>query len=300
MGNLEKMDKKIIIQLNPKALISFLIIILFHMILFFLNYEQAPVKREQSDRKTVLNILPSDQPKIKTLGKIKGSKKNDIFISPKVKTPDTPKPENIFKAAAMQNPWRKAAKKVQVTKQDEVHKSEKRPGSKPTSPSSALSKVHPPSKKLIETIQETATNYQGAVASSPTLSQSNVDVQVEVPEGVNLNELNEFELMFYSFQKRMMEKYIESIILQVRDFERHHPRKNLFPEGKHVMTSRVTFDKDGNIMQIKMIRWTQVPELQNIFEEALKSMNSLPNPPKMLWEKSGEFTVFYNFVVNNI
>jgi hypothetical protein len=43
-----------------------------------------------------------------------------------------------------------------------------------------------------------------------------------------------------------------------------------------------------------------VPELQNIFEEALKSMNSLPNPPKMLWEKSGEFTVFYNFVVNNI
>jgi type IV secretory pathway VirB10-like protein len=300
MGNVETMDKKIIIQLNPKALISFLVIILFHMILFFLNYEQAPPKKEFNDNKTVLNILPSDQPKIKTLGKTKGSKKNDIFISPKVKTPDTPKPENIFKAAAAQNPWKKAAKKVQVTKQDEVHKTDKRPGTKPTTPSSALSKVHPPSKKLIETIQETATNYQGAVASSPTLSQSNVDVQVEVPEGVNLNELNEFELMFYSFQKRMMEKYIESIILQVRAFERHHPRKSLFPEGKHVMTSRVTFDKDGNIMQIKMIRWTQVPELQNIFEEAIKSMNSLPNPPKMLWEKSGEFTVFYNFVVNNI
>ena len=171
--------------------------------------------------------------------------------------------------------------------------------SKPTSAIDIVTKAEP-TQSVAQVMEQMPSNYAGVVNSSPTLSKTDVNVRVEMPEGVKEDELNEFELMFYTFQKRMMTKYVESIILQVREFEKTHPHRKIFPEGKHIMTGRVVFDKDGNIKQIKMVRWTNVADLQGVFEEALKSMYSLPNPPKFLWEKNGEFTVFYNFVVNNI
>lgn len=139
-----------------------------------------------------------------------------------------------------------------------------------------------------------------ALGGSPTLTKSLMNMQVEIPEGVKQDELNEFELMFYGFQKRMMEKYFSSIVLQVRQYEKRYSLPTLMPEGRHTMTGRVTFDSDGNIKQIKMIRWTQADKLQAMFEDILKSMDTLPNPPKMLRNKDGEFVVFYTFTVNNV
>jgi hypothetical protein len=48
-----------------------------------------------------------------------------------------------------------------------------------------------------------------------------------------------------------------------------------------------------------MIRWTHVSELQNLFEDIVKDIDQLHNPPKALWEKSGEFSMFYTLEIIN-
>lgn len=251
-----------------------------------LHDDSSPQREAQNNTPSVFKIQ-----EIRTVGEKNGNKNRSVFVAPKKVLPK-PKPIDPFKAAAMLDQPRKLEK---ITKTPQKFL-------KPSKAPTAIQQIekNEPSKSVTQVMQQIPSSYAGVVNSSPTLSKTDVNVRVEMPEGVKEDELNEFELMFYTFQKRMMVKYVESIILQVREFEKTHPHRRIFPEGKHVMTGRVVFDKEGNIKQIKMVRWTNVDDLQHIFEDALKSMYSLPNPPKFLWEKNGEFTVFYNFVVNNI
>jgi hypothetical protein len=124
-------------------------------------------------------------------------------------------------------------------------------------------------------------------------------VSIEVPEGVNPDELNEYELMFYGFQRRVAMNYTNSILKQVNQFQKKHPRYRIPNLNRITMTARITYDKEGNVMQIKMIRWTHVNELQGLFEEIVKGIDQLHNPPKTLWEKNGEFSMFYTLEILN-
>jgi hypothetical protein len=132
-----------------------------------------------------------------------------------------------------------------------------------------------------------------------SLSNSDILVNLEVPEGVNPDELNKFELMFYSFQRRTAINYINSFYNRLNKFQQQNPHIS-FPmtESKQVMTGRLTYDEKGNIKQIKMIRWTNVDKLQDFFLDVLKDMDTLHNPPQALWEKTGEFSIFFSLVVN--
>lgn len=157
-------------------------------------------------------------------------------------------------------------------------------------------------------IQEFARS-QGSVASSAaqlsgdprvrSLNNSDILVNLEVPEGVNPDELNQYELMFYGFQRRTAIGYVNSFYKHLDKFQRENPHIQ-FPmtETKQVMTGRLTYDEKGNIKQIKMIRWTNVDRLQGFFEEVLKDMDTLHNPPKPLWSKTGEFSIFFSLVIN--
>lgn len=132
-----------------------------------------------------------------------------------------------------------------------------------------------------------------------SLSNSDILVNLEVPEGVNPDELNEYEMMFYGFQRRTAIGYVNSFYKHLDKFQRENPHMQ-FPmtDTKQVMTGRLTYDEKGNIKQIKMIRWTNVDRLQGFFEEVLKDMDTLHNPPKPLWSKSGEFSIFFSLVIN--
>jgi hypothetical protein len=131
------------------------------------------------------------------------------------------------------------------------------------------------------------------------LDTSDVMVNLEVPEGVSPDELNEYELMFYGFQRRTAINYINSFYKNLNEFQRKNPHLQ-FPltKEKQVMTGRLTYDEKGNIKQIKMVRWTNVEKLQDFFLDVLKDMDTLHNPPQALWEKNGEFSVFFSLVVN--
>lgn len=158
-------------------------------------------------------------------------------------------------------------------------------------------------------IQEFARSQGVASASSASqlsgdprvrsLNNSDILVNLEVPEGVNPDELNEYELMFYGFQRRTAIGYVNSFYKHLDKFQRENPHLQ-FPltETKQIMTGRLTYDEKGNIKQIKMIRWTNVDRLQGFFEEVLKDMDTLHNPPKPLWSKTGEFSIFFSLVIN--
>lgn len=131
------------------------------------------------------------------------------------------------------------------------------------------------------------------------IQNSDILVNLEVPEGVNPDELNEYELMFYGFQRRTAINYINSFYKNLNKFQRENPHL-AFPmtTEKQVMTGRLTYDEKGNIKQIKMIRWSNQDKLQDFFLNVLKEMDTLHNPPQALWEKNGEFSIFFSLVVN--
>jgi hypothetical protein len=132
-----------------------------------------------------------------------------------------------------------------------------------------------------------------------SLSNSDVSVNLEVPEGVGPDELNKYELMFYGFQRRTAINYVNAFYSKLDKFQRENPHLS-FPmtESKQVLTGRLTYDGKGNIKQIKMIRWTNVDRLQDFFVDVLKEMDTLQNPPQALWEQNGEFSIFFSLVVN--
>jgi hypothetical protein len=134
---------------------------------------------------------------------------------------------------------------------------------------------------------------------SETQKINDAIVSIEVPDGIEPDELNEYELMFYGFQKRTAINYINSILKNLDKFQKKYPNYRLPSTGRMTMTARVTYDSQGNVMQIKMIRWTHVNEMQNLFEDIVKGIDQLHNPPKSFWEKNNEFSMFYTLEILN-
>lgn len=129
---------------------------------------------------------------------------------------------------------------------------------------------------------------------------SDAAVGIENPDGIEPDELNQNELVYYGFQRRMLIGYVNTMMKEIEKFGVKHRRTfQLEPNSKIIMTARLTYDSEGNVKQIKMIRWTHIDEIQELFETSMKNLNRLNNPPKMLWKKNGEFNVFYNFTITS-
>lgn len=131
------------------------------------------------------------------------------------------------------------------------------------------------------------------------LSSKRISLNFELPKGKNLDELNESELKLYSFLRRGAIKYVNSLSAEIKDFEMKNQHLN-FPltDAKQVLTGRMVFDQEGNLKQIKMVRWTNIDRLQGFFENVLKRLDTLQNPPKELWAQEGEFAIFVTLQVN--
>ena len=77
------------------------------------------------------------------------------------------------------------------------------------------------------------------------LNTSELDIKFELPEGVPEDELNKRELVFYSFQKRTVEAYINSFVKELNSFRRKNPRAQ-FPltRQKQTLAGRIIYDKN--------------------------------------------------------
>jgi hypothetical protein len=175
-----------------------------------------------------------------------------------------------------------------------------RPGTRP----------EPLAKKAITQISMKDNSFKDYAKSYPSgiadLSSVNIAgfkitdaaIGIENPDGVEPDELNQNELVYYGFQKRMLVGLINSVMKEAEKFSQKHRNYKIEANLKIQMTARLTYDSEGNVKQIKMIRWTHLNEIQGVFENSMKNLNRLNNPPKMLWSKSGEFNVFYTWIIS--
>ena len=131
-------------------------------------------------------------------------------------------------------------------------------------------------------------------------NKSDFQIHFETPEGVDEDELNSAEKKYYSFQKRTFESYFHAFLKSYNSRLRSHPQlKGPLQRERHALTGRVTFDQQGNIVSIKILKWSKSDEVQELFEETLKSIRSLPNPPKsLLFKENKEFNIYYQLQIN--
>lgn len=164
-------------------------------------------------------------------------------------------------------------------------------------------------RSAIKNLKLSNNDIKGFLKTTPTglsssqmleqLKSSDVAIELELPKGVKEDELNKKELVFYSFQRRTVLAYINSFQKELNEFSTQNPHLT-FPltSSKELMSGRVTYDKDGNILKIQTVKWTEIQKLQTFFMGVLKNMNSLQNPPKEI--TNGEnFSVYFSLSINN-
>lgn len=133
----------------------------------------------------------------------------------------------------------------------------------------------------------------------PDFSNSDVTVNIDLPKGVKLNELNPEELKFFSFQKRTLLQYVGTFNQEVRNFEVSNPHLRLpLTNKKQILRGRISFDEQGNIKRIKVLEWSEKPKLQSFFLDVLKKIEKVPNPPRLILQDNDEFSIIYSLIIN--
>jgi len=161
-------------------------------------------------------------------------------------------------------------------------------------------------KKKLNILKKNALRKQQilkSLAMSPDTSNqiqaADFDIKFVPPQGISEDELNSVEKIFYSFQKRTFHSYVTSFIHTFNNLKRARPLlENGINNEKHKLTGRITFDNQGNILSIKILRWSTNDDIQDLFEKTLKEIRKLPNPPHALINKSDEFTIYYQLNIN--
>ena len=76
-------------------------------------------------------------------------------------------------------------------------------------------------------------------------------------------------------------------------------RKMLRNSEKQVMAGKMVFDEKGNILKIKIIRSSPQDDFQSLFEESLRNIHKIPNPPQGLLSNEKELTLYYQLIIND-
>ena len=141
--------------------------------------------------------------------------------------------------------------------------------------------------------------FQSSRSALNELALSNLNIKFELPEGVSEDQLNKRELVFYSFQKRTVQAYINSFIKELNEFNKRNPRKS-FPltSRKQKLISKLIYDRNGDIISIKSLAWSDIDELQNFFLKVLDNLQTIPNPPSEIIENE-QFAINFVLTVND-
>lgn len=276
------------------------LVVLLHSLLIYQELSSMKLfMASDANQKAPLRIRSIETDPIRKIGTKAGDKKLDTFASFRKFAPEK-KDERQEKKPAPK-PEALSLSDLSVGQPQKTAPSP-RPGTLPKvamEKPKAISAISLRGKEIQEFMKSSPSSAMSGDPRASKLTESDILVNLEVPEGVEADELNKYELMFYGFQRRTAINYINAFYKNLDKFQRENPHLN-FPmtDSKQVMTGRLTYDEKGNIKQIKMIRWSNEGRLQDFFESVLKEMDTLQNPPQALWKKDGEFSIFFSFIIN--
>jgi hypothetical protein len=151
-------------------------------------------------------------------------------------------------------------------------------------------------KRFIKSHRKQRVRYQDF---TPTLHNSRVSVQMDLPQGIQISKIDQIHNVYYGFRTRVSLAYVNSFYDHLSDFEMQNPHLS-FPMTRDSMTltAKVTFDKLGNIQKIKMVRWSDSPAIQQFFTKVIDGIQSVPNPPKDFVKNDTTFTIYYTLKLN--
>lgn len=261
----------------------------------------------------IKSITREELKKYRTVG-VKNGKKN--FTVP-IKTQESAPPAQKTKPVIQVRPREKLSPKKTIPNQKKISlnslrvKPEKIEASKVIAPIKPLKEQEEKNNLEITTSKEISRQNRRELqmdvlkqlANSPDnatiLRKTGFNMQLEPPEGVSQDELNSMEKIFYSFQKRTFQSYVGSFLKTYRQALINRPSvKGTIENDLHRLTARVIFDSEGNIVSIKILRSSQSDDIHKLFEETLTDIRKLPNPPKDLLSKKGQFTIYYQLNIN--
>lgn len=116
----------------------------------------------------------------------------------------------------------------------------------------------------------------------------NTSTQFESKKGVAIDELNTDELVYYAFKMRTAKQYKNAVLQNINDLKSKYP--TLFLKLKnsiHQMRGKISYDQEGNVIEIKILKWSDSNEIQDFFVNALKDIRAIPNPPKGILNDDG-------------
>lgn len=130
------------------------------------------------------------------------------------------------------------------------------------------------------------------------LGKSGFNLKFEPVEGVSEDELNPAEKIFFSFQKRTFERYYLSFVKSYNNLILQKPLlKNALMNGGHLLTGEIRFDKEGNIVRIRILQSSKNDDIHRLFEQTLKSIGKMPNPPEAFIKNKDQFSIFYQLQI---
>ena len=254
-------------RIDRNLLNSFILALFGHLLIFTLLPQFSIKKQVTTPSSPILNIKTYDQEslnKLRTVGVKNGAKKFSAPLKPVVqKSMNELRPQKIIpikKVKPVEKPIAGAlfdGKKLKMGAEEKL--------------TQGLEK-----SRILKSMP-----LPSAVAQS--LGRSNLNIKFEPPEGVDENELNSSEKKFYSFTKRSYETYVVAVIRSLNDLLRDKPHlKNLRNIGEHHLTGRIIFDKNGYPISLRFIQPSKDDNIQLLFENSLKGIQILHNPPREL------------------
>ena len=274
-----------------------IISLLVHLCLVFFLPSKIFHFGPKKNRKAIEVSVIKRPNKFRNVGKKNGSKLNNIIV----KTNPTPFNQRSFSYAKTKT----SSKNLTL---DKIRTSKSATLKIP--PQQINKKIKLP--KLENTDQENAINFsvekidlknkfrQAVVSPEEAyfLNKTGLDIHFETPEGVDINDLNKQELVFYSFKKRIGETFVNSVLSSYQKYKLSNPHHLIpAPNLAEQVTGRITYDRQGNVKVIKVLKWSTDDNTQEFFEQALQNIKNLPNPPKdILRNKTNDFDVYYTIV----
>jgi hypothetical protein len=251
-------------------LIIFSLIIHGIILQFQLNLSEKKTEISQQ-RFKILNI--------RKIGEEKGSKENLLYIEKKAKQKKIQ--PNLKNLGFSDLPFPEQQEKKNVTK------------------NKIIKTLDINNRDIKDFLKSTPPGHLSPSQALQAMSDTDVNIKLEVPKGIKEDELNKHELVFYSFQRRTVLAYVNSFQKELNNFERKNPHLR-FPltQDKQKLAGRVIYDKNGDILKIETLKWTNIKKLQDMFMKVLNNMSSLPNPPKEILDNE-QFAINFVLTINN-
>lgn len=170
---------------------------------------------------------------------------------------------------------------------------------RPLKPRKALDNLKISNNHIKSYLKSSSPGQQSPSQLLSALDETNVLFDLQVPKGIKEDELNKHEMVFYSFRKRTALAYVNSFYKELNSFEMKNPHLR-FPltSKRQLISGKITYDKNGDILKIETKRWTDITKLQDFFMDVLKNMSSLPNPPKAIINEKDQFVINFSLTVN--